>query len=209
MHRAKSPRTTSAPRPWPRPHIGHKRVRSDRLDGYPMGKLDALLLLAACYCTTIRAFQLQSTPAQKGSVSFRRNSVLHMLPQKDPFGDSLSERDPEVERATGGGWRSLLGPVPTILAITAVTALSAATPLGDALSSPMFRTEEITPQLDDAGTPYGPSEQRVPTGGLLILVAYQLFARIVRPRLEAAARERRGGTRGATDDESDNGDAST
>ena len=65
-----------------------------------MGKLDTILLLAACFCTTTRAFQLQSASARGSAVSSCRIRALHMLPQKDPFGDSLSERDPEVERAT-------------------------------------------------------------------------------------------------------------
>ena len=107
--------------------------------------------------------------------------------------DPYKPRDPEVEKATSGGFRSILPNRITLLAVgglSAVGLLAPDSPIGTVLNGPLVKQVERDQDLDDAGTPYGPTERTVPTAGLAVVVVYQIFARIIRPQLEAAAREK-------------------
>ena len=74
--------------------------------------------------------------------------------------------------------------------VAAVASLSGDTWLGRALNEPLFKkvTEE---NVDAAGTEYGTSERLVPAAGVAVIVGYNALGALARPRLEAAARERR------------------
>ena len=124
--------------------------------------------------------------------------------EKDPFGgDPYEKRDPEVERATSGGWSSIL-PRRTIFTLLGISAVATLTPegswLNNALNEPLFRKEEVD-QVDAAGTSYGTLEKRVPSGGIALIVLYNVFARVLRPRLEKDAREKQQQAESKSDDE--------
>ena len=63
------------------------------------------------------------------------------------------------------------------------------TALGRALNAPPLRKVELD-RLDDAGTEYVAQQGLAPTGGLVVLAGWGLFNRVLRPTLEARARER-------------------
>lgn len=104
--------------------------------------------------------------------------------------DPLPPRDPEVERATGGGWSSLLPGRRGLVVLGGLGLCSAFlgnTTLGRWLNEPLFVETAVEQEVDAAGTPYGPSTLKKPSGGLAILILYQVIARFARPRLEERA----------------------
>ena len=109
--------------------------------------------------------------------------------------EKFPERSAEVDRLTGGGWGALLprrGAIVNVIAIGTLAAVAGDdTWLGRALNSPPIESQAVEQQVDDAGTPFGPTEKNGATEGLVLLIGYNLFARLVRPKLEAAARERK------------------
>ena len=119
-----------------------------------------------------------------------RNAIVVMQNQ-----DKYPERDPEVDRLTGGGWTTILPRRGALVNVVGIGLLAAVagddTWLGRALNKPPIEKQQVEQQVDDAGTPFGPTEKDGATSGLVLLVVYNLFARVVRPRLAAAARERK------------------
>ena len=104
----------------------------------------------------------------------------------------LEPRDPEVERATGGGWRRLLPNRGGLIAAGVIGTIAVAfpdSPIGQFLNEPPARTVKQD-KVDDIGIVYGETSNLQPTGGLALIVGYQLFARVVRPKLREAAKER-------------------
>jgi hypothetical protein len=87
----------------------------------------------------------------------------------------LEPRDPEVERATGGGWRLLFpSRIGLLLAgvVGAVTVFLPDTPIGRVLNEPPVKTTKESAALDDLGIAYKTSETLTPSLGLLLLLGY-------------------------------------
>ena len=62
-------------------------------------------------------------------------------------------------------------------------------PIGQFLNEPPARTFKQD-KVDDIGIVYGETSNLQPTGGLALIIRYQFFARVVRPKLREAAKER-------------------
>merc|ERR1712166_1498244 len=62
------------------------------------------------------------------------------------------------------------------------------TALGRWLGEPPIQKVAVEQQRDDAGTPYGPTEGNQLTGGLGVIVVYNLGTRLVAPKLRERAR---------------------
>ena len=142
-----------------------------------------LLMMAVGYVPLARpAHPLASRHISR---AVRHSSIVAV---DDP---NLPKRDAEVETATGGGWSSLL-PNPRGLIIVAALGLvsyfAGDTTLGRWLSEPPIQKVAVEQQRDDAGTPYGPTEANQLTGGLGVLVAYNLAGTFLRPKLQERAR---------------------
>ena len=108
-------------------------------------------------------------------------------------GPGLEKRDSDVERETGQGWASLI-PNPTglvfVAAIGVVSALAGDSPLGRALNGPVFTRVE-SPEVDAAGTAFDTATSLQASSGLFIVIAYNVVARFVRPKIEEMAQEKR------------------
>lgn len=107
--------------------------------------------------------------------------------------DEFEPRDPEVERATGGGWGTFRPNRVGLVAAGVVGVIAGFfpdSPIGRALNEPPVKSQKES-KVDVIGVEYGTTETLKPAGGLLVIGAYVGFTRLVRPRLEAAARERR------------------
>ena len=118
----------------------------------------------------------------------------------------MPERDKEVEKATGGGWSSILPSRSAVLAIAGFGVVSALAPKGsfvdEALNAPMMKRVEKEQAVDDAGTSYGASSANaLNIGGVGVIVLYQLVRRVAAPRLAAMARDARASTPEADADE--------
>jgi len=150
----------------------------------------SMTMSASLFAPTLLVLGIGSSTAfQTGGI------MLRAATRPAPAMMRLPDRDPEVEAATGGGWKRLLPARRNLVIVTGIAALSYfgdGTPIGDVLNSPLFREEENTDrQLDAAGTPYSDDDtKRVPTAGLFLLAGYQVVNRVIRPRLAAAAREK-------------------
>ena len=106
----------------------------------------------------------------------------------------MEPRDPMVDRETGGGWSSLLPNRNAVVALALIggtSYFSQGTKLGDWLSAPPLKQVPKEQQLDDAGTPFGPDTQASLTGGFGVLIAYNFFSVVARPRFAAYMREKR------------------
>ena len=138
------------------------------------------------------AFTVRTSPGLYASTGQLASVRMHL---QDPFGgDPKKKRDEEVARATGGGWSSILPRRNNLLAVLAIGAVSyfaGDTPLGEALNGPIIAQKPIDQQVDDAGTPYGPTTAAAPTAGLALLVVWNLVGALARRPLEAAAKEKR------------------
>ena len=148
--------------------------------------LVAPLLMAIGYVPLARRAHLVAAPAPL--VVSRVCRCAQVVAADDP---NLPKRDAEVESATGGGWSSILPNARGLIIVAALGLTSYFAPdtaLGRWLSEPPIQKVAVEQQRDDAGTPYGPTEANQLTGGLGVLVVYNIATRAVAPKLRERAR---------------------
>ena len=148
------------------------------------------LLLAPLLATT--AFVLRS-PGSTQPIAALSPILTRRVTVPSACDNNNPRRDPEVERATGGGWSSLFPNPNAFIFIVGIGLFSyffSDTPVGQWLNEPMLKQVAVEQQVDDAGTAFGPTTEMQATGGLGLILAYNLAGQFIRPRLEKRARAR-------------------
>jgi hypothetical protein len=107
-----------------------------------------------------------------------------------PIRAKFEPRDPEVEKATGGGWSSILprrGALVPIALLGVFSLLSTKVPALEKFNAPLIQSVAVEQKVDAAGIPFGPeTEKEVNVYGIGTIVAYQALSRLGIRRMKKA-----------------------